>query len=75
MAARAVGGEYALALMIQNRLSHDGARGVAGAKKKDVVVWELSSCPRFGWCTASRRAARGFGFVARMNALRNLPST
>ena len=38
MAARAVRRELALALVVENRLGHDGPRRVAGAEKEDVVM-------------------------------------
>src|ERR1035437_4442355 len=38
MAARAIRRENSAAFVVENRLRHDGAGGVAGAEKKDVVV-------------------------------------
>ena len=37
VAARAVGHEAAVALMVEDRLREDGARGVSGAKEENVI--------------------------------------
>ena len=80
MAAGTVGSEVGPAFAVQNGLGHDGARGIAGAQKQNVVmrlvIVRLASlsCSSVGPQHGLRFRACA-GFTARMKALMNLPST
>jgi hypothetical protein len=66
MTSRAVRSESPSGPSIRNRFGHDRTGRVASAKKEDVVVtrhWQHVGLQH------------GFGFTARTNALKNLPST
>src|SRR5579884_2425879 len=75
MATCAIGCEPALAFVVEDRFRHDGAGGVAGTEEKNVVCF-IRHCAPNSTVSQHPGAQQGtLGFVARMNALRNLPST
>ena len=84
MAARAVGRERGSASVVENCFGHDGARGIACAEKK-YVVGVLHEFQPFAGSAGAQQVGEqqdfstvlsyAPGFLARMNALANLPST
>ena len=41
MAASAVSGERGVSFLAEDRLGHDGARGISSAKKEDVIEFKV----------------------------------
>src|SRR5271154_1739026 len=78
MTASAVRGECISPFVFENSFGHDGAGGVTSAKKEDVVMRRVHIilCAALISGVQHPGAQHGaVGFVARMKALRNLPST
>src|SRR5438552_3903637 len=75
MAPSAECSKHALAPVVQNRLGHNGARRISRAKKQNV---DMGRHGRHAFAAEPQQPASQqslFGFVARRNALANLPST
>jgi hypothetical protein len=81
---RTIASECGPASVVENCLGHDGARGIAGAEKQHVVAALQEFYPFAGSAGAQQDdALQDFsagplctpGFLARMKALANLPST
>src|SRR5260370_16436159 len=79
MAARTVGSECGPAFMIEKCFGHNGTGGIAGAEKKYVVAVRHELHPFAGLAGTQQATSVGpscaGGFLARMKALANFPST